>query len=58
VRLSVLLLVALPALAQEQDAQRALMMRDRQSEQLDLENLAARQLLNVARDLPPALCKS
>ena len=63
-----LLLVALPALAQEQDVQRALMQRDQQTaefaarlrgaplaERQRLENLSAQQLLDVARDLPQAL---
>ena len=63
-----LLLAALPAFAQEQDVQRALMQRDQQSaefaarlhgaplaEQQRLENLAAQQLLGVAKDLPQEL---
>lgn len=63
-----LLLAALPAFAQEQDVQRALMQRDQQSaafaarlraaplgEQQRLENLSAQQLLDVARDLPQEL---
>ena len=57
-----------PAIAQEQDVQRALMQRDQQSaqfaarlrgapliEQQRLENLSAQQLLEVARDLPQEL---
>jgi hypothetical protein len=67
----VLLLVlafAFPALAQEQEVQRALMQRDQQSaqfaarlrgaplaEQQRLENLSARQLLGVEKDLPQEL---
>ena len=67
-RLALLLLVALPALAQEQAVQRALIERDQQSAQFAarlrgaplvelqrLENLAAQQLLNVAKDLPQEL---
>lgn len=63
-----LLLAALPAFAQEQDVQRALMQRDQQSaefaarlhgaplaEQQHLESLAAQQLLGVAKDLPQEL---
>ena len=63
-----LLLVALPALAQEQDVQRALMQRDQQTaefaarlsgaplaERQRLENLSAQQLLGVAKDLPQEL---
>jgi hypothetical protein len=63
-----LLLVALPALAQEQDVQRALMQRDQQSAEFAarlhgaplgelqrLENLSAQQLLGVAKDLPQEL---
>lgn len=63
-----LLFAVLPALAQEQDVQRALMQRDQQSaefaarlrgapliEQQRLENLSARQLLGVERDLPQEL---
>jgi len=63
-----LLIVALPALAQEQEVQRALMQRDQQSaqfaarlrgapliEQQRLENLSARQLLGVEKDLPQEL---
>ena len=63
-----LLFAALPALAQEQDVQRALMQRDQQSaefaarlrgaplaERQRLENLSAQQLLDVARDLPQEL---
>jgi len=63
-----LLLAALPAFAQEQDVQRALMQRDQQSaefaarlrgaplaEQQHLENLSAQQLLGVAKDLPQEL---
>jgi hypothetical protein len=59
---------AFPALAQEQDVQRALMRRDQQSaefaarlrgapliEQQRVENLSAQQLLSVAKDLPPQL---
>ena len=64
-RLAVLFLVALPALAQEQDVQRALIMRDQQTvefaarlrgaplaEQQRLENLSAQQLLRVEKELP------
>lgn len=65
---AVLLIVAVPVLAQEQEIQRALMQRDQQSaefaarlrgaplvEQQRLENLSARQLLNVEKDLPAEL---
>lgn len=67
-RIALLLLVALPALAQEQAVQRALIERDQQSAQFAarlrgaplvelqrLENLAAQQLLNVQKDLPQEL---
>jgi len=63
-----LLLAALPAFAQEQEVQRALMQRDQQSaefaarlkgaplaEQQRLENLSAQQLQGVAKDLPQEL---
>jgi len=63
-----LLLAALPALAQEQDLQHALMQRDQQTaefaarlrgaplaERQRLENLSAQQLLGVAKDLPQEL---
>jgi hypothetical protein len=62
------LLVALPVLAQEQDVQRALIERDQRTVQFAarlqgapladlqrLENLSARQLLRVAKDLPADL---
>ena len=67
-RFAALLLVALPAFAQEQDVQRALIERDQRTaefaarlksapliEQQRLENTAARQLLEVRKDLPPEL---
>ncbi len=67
-RLVLLVLVALPALAQEQAVQRALIERDQQSAQFAarlrgaplverqrLENAFARQLLAVEKDLPEAL---
>ena len=67
-RIVVFLLIAFPALAQEQDVQRALIERDQRTaqfaarlrgtpliEQQRLENLAARQLLGVEKALPPAL---
>lgn len=67
-RLALLLLVALPAFAQEQEVQRALIERDQRTvefaarlqgvplvEQQRLENTAARQLLEVRKDLPPEL---
>jgi hypothetical protein len=65
---AVLLLVAAPALAQEQEVQRALMQRDQQSAEFAarlrgaplielqrLENLSARQWQEVAKDLPQGL---
>jgi len=67
-RFAILLLVALPALAQEQEVQRALMERDQRTvefaarlqgvplvELQRLENTAARRLLEVRKDLPPEL---
>ena len=64
----VLLFFALPALAQEQDVQRALIMRDQQSAEFAarlrgaplielqrLENLFAQQLSRVEKDLPQDL---
>ena len=67
-RLVLLLAVALPAFAQEQEIQRALIERDQRTvefaarlrgaplvEQQQLENLSARQLLGVEKDLPPEL---
>ncbi len=67
-RLGWLALIALPALAQEQAVQRALIERDQQSalfaarlrgaplvELQRLENLSAQHLLNVAKDLPAEL---
>lgn len=67
-RLVVLLILAFPAFAQEQAVQRALIERDQQSAQFAarlrgaplvelqrLENFAAQQLLNVAKDLPQDL---
>lgn len=67
-RLVVLLILAFPALAQEQAVQRALIERDQQSAQFAarlhgaplaevqrLENLFAQQLLNAAKDLPQEL---
>jgi hypothetical protein len=67
-RLALLLLVALPAFAQEQEIQRALMERDQRTvefaarlrgalpiELQRLENDAARQQLEVRSDLPPEL---
>jgi len=68
-RLSLLVLaLALPAFAQEQDVQRALIERDQRTdefgarlrgaspeEQLRLENLGQRQLRDVNKDLPPEL---
>ena len=63
-----LLIVATPALAQEQEIQRALMQRDQQSAEFAarlrgaslielqrLENLSAQQLLNVEKYLPAEL---
>lgn len=68
VRFLLLLAFALPASAQEQEIQRALMQRDQQSaefaarlrgatliEQQRLENLSARQLQEVAKDMPQEL---
>ena len=65
-RFLLLLAFALPAVAQEQEIQRALLQRDQQSaefaarlrgatlvEQQRLENLSAQQLLNVEKN-PPA----
>jgi len=68
-RLSLLVLaLALPALAQEQDVQRALIERDQRTdefaarlrgaspqEQRRLENLGQQQLRDVKKDLPPEL---
>ena len=67
-RLILLLAFALPALAQEQDVQRALIERDQRTvefaarlrgaplvEQQRLENLSARQLLEVQKDTPQEL---
>lgn len=67
-RIALLLLVALPALAQEQEIQRALIERDQRTvefaarlqgvplvELQRLENLSAQQLLRVEQDLPPEL---
>jgi hypothetical protein len=67
-RLLLLLVFALPAVAQEQEIQRALIERDQQSalfaarlhgaslvELQRLENLSAQQLLNVAKCLPSEL---
>jgi hypothetical protein len=67
-RLALLLLVTLPAFAQEQEIQRALMERDQRTvefaarlrgappiELQRLENDAARQQLEVRRDLPTEL---
>jgi hypothetical protein len=67
-RLALLLLFALPAFAQEQEVQRALMERDQRTvefaarlrgvpliELQRLENTAARQQLEVRKDLPPEL---
>lgn len=66
--LLLVLAVAFPALAQEQEVQRALMQRDQQSaefaarlcgaplnEQQRLENLSAQRLLGVAKNLPQEL---
>ena len=63
-----LLIVATPALAQEQEIQRALMQRDQQSaefaarlrgapliEQQRRENLSAQQLRNIEKSLPTEL---
>jgi hypothetical protein len=67
-RLAFLMLVAFPVLAQEQDVQRALIQRDQQSAEFAarlrgaplmdlqrLENLSARQLLRVEKELPQEL---
>ena len=67
-RFLLLLAFSLPVLAQEQEVQRALLQRDQQSvefaarlrgaplaEQQQLENLSARQLLGVEKDLPTEL---
>jgi hypothetical protein len=67
-RLALLVFVALPALAQEQEVQRALMERDQRTvefaarvqgvplgELQRLENIAARQLIEVRRDMLPEL---
>jgi hypothetical protein len=67
-RFVVLMALALPAFAQEQDAQRALIERDQRTEEFAarvrgaslvelqrLENLSARQQLEVRKDLPPEL---
>ena len=67
-RLLLLLAFALPAVAQEQEIQRALMQRDQQSAEFAarlrgaplvelqrLENLSAQQLLNVQKNLPAEL---
>ena len=67
-RFILLLAFALPAVAQEQEIQRALIERDQQSaefaarlrgapliEQQRLENLSARQLQEVRKDLPNEL---
>lgn len=67
-RLALLLFFALPAFAQEQEVQRALIERDQRTvefaarlqgvplvELQRLENTAARQLLDVRKDLPPEL---
>jgi hypothetical protein len=67
-RLALLLVFALPAFAQEQEVQRALMERDQRTvefaarlegaplvELQRLENTAARQQLEVRKDLPPEL---
>lgn len=67
-RLAALLLVVLPAFAQEREVQRALLERDQRTvefaarlrnaplvEQQQLENTAARQLLEVRMDLSPEL---
>lgn len=67
-RPALLLLLALPAFAQEQEVQRALMERDQRTvefaarvqgaplvELQRLENTADRQRLEVRKDLPPGL---
>lgn len=67
-RFAIAILVALPALAQEPDVQRALIERDQRTvefaarlrgaplvELQQLENTAARQLLQVRSDLPQEL---
>jgi hypothetical protein len=67
-RLALPLLIALPALAQDYDVQRALIMRDQQSAQFAarlrgaplaelqrLETLSAQLLLQVRKDLPQEL---
>jgi hypothetical protein len=67
-RLALLLLFALPAFAQEQEIQRALIERDQRTVEFAarlqgaslaelhrLENTAARQLVEVRKDLPPEL---
>ena len=67
-RFLLLVAFALPAFAQEQEVQRALLQRDQQSvefaarlrgapliEQQRLENLSAQQLQQVAKDLPQEL---
>lgn len=67
-RLALLLVLALPAFAQEQEVQRALMERDQRTvefaarlrdapliELQRLENTAARQQLEARTDLPPEL---
>lgn len=67
-RLALLLAVALPAFAQEQEMQRALIERDQRTAQFAarvrgappaelqrMENLAARQLVEASRDTPSEL---
>jgi hypothetical protein len=67
-RIALLLLVALPALGQEQEIQRALIERDQRTvefaarlrgapliERQRLENISAQQLMLVEKDLPPGL---
>jgi hypothetical protein len=67
-RLVLLLAFALPALAQEQEMQRAIIERDQRTEefaarlrgapledQQRLENIGQRQLRDVKKDLPPGL---
>ncbi len=67
-RLALLLAVALPAFAQEQEMQRALIERDQRTAEFaarvrgaspaelqHMENLAARQLLEASRNAPPEL---
>lgn len=67
-RLALLLAASLPAFAQEQDVQRALIERDQRTaefaarvhnaplaEQHRLGNIAARQLIEVRPELPPEL---